>query len=85
MFRGICETCFTVMQHIGSNMSKLIRCNCECCNKITYVNTCSGIHEIYNRLSSREFTQTSSDEVLYNAQQLNEYVRTKERSYFTGY
>ena len=44
MFREIFKTCFTIMQHLGSHMSKLIRCECECCSKIAYYNTCSGIN-----------------------------------------
>ena len=83
MFREIFKTCFTIMQHLGSHISKLIRCKCDCCHRITYNNTCSGIHRIYIKLSSKTFEQTSSE--MYTTQQLNEYVRNKQQTYWTNY
>jgi hypothetical protein len=53
MFREIFSTIASMVQHLGNNFSKLIRC--KCCNNITYSNTCYEIHKIYRKLSSRKF------------------------------
>ena len=62
MFSQIVECIKGALQHLGNNMSKLIRCKCECCAKTTYCYTCKEIRNIYiyRKLSTREFKQTSS-------------------------
>ena len=59
MFREICSTIASMIQHLGSHFSKLI--TCKCCNNITYSNTCYEIHKIYRKLSSKQFDNIPSD------------------------
>ena len=61
MFREIFSTSASMIQHLGSNFSKLIRCKCKCCNNITYTNTCYEMHKIYRKLSSKKFDNIPSD------------------------
>ena len=61
MFRQIFTTIAGVMEHLGSHFSRLVKCKCDCCNKITYTNTCYEIHKIYRKLSSRKFDNIPSD------------------------
>ena len=56
MFSGLVDCIKGALQHMGMNM----KCQCLCCNKTTYCFTCKEIRNIYRKLSTREFKQTSS-------------------------
>ena len=60
MFSQLVECVKGAFQHMGMNISNLIKCQCLCCNKTTYCFTCKEIRNIYRKLSTREFKQTSS-------------------------
>ena len=62
MFSQIVECIKGALQHLGNNISKLIRCKCECCNKTTYCFTCKEIRNIYRKLSTRGFEKSSSNQ-----------------------
>ena len=48
MFSQIVECIKGALQHVGNNMSKLIRCKCKCCNKTTVDVPTSKIINILN-------------------------------------
>jgi hypothetical protein len=60
MFSQIIECVKGALQHLGMNLNNLIKCKCQCCNKTTYCYTCKEIREIYRKLSTRGFEQSSS-------------------------
>ena len=55
MFGSILTTIAGFMEHLGTHFSRLFKCKCDCCNKITYAKTCYEIHKIYRKISSRKF------------------------------
>ena len=57
MFSQIIECVKGALQHLGMQISNLIRCQCHCCNRTTY---CKEIRKIYRKLSTRCYEQSSS-------------------------